>query len=529
MTEQELVEAGVIEFESDGTPYIVHRPGKLPEIADALVYYLGRADCLDVFTRSGGLAKIYRNEEKTPGVRRSEGAVIIHPIRPQHLREILGRAVKHKKFDSRKGELVMTDCSRAAADTVIERGHFTGIRNLEGFIEAPTITMDGRIIDRPGWDEETGLYLAPNEIADYQRPLSMTKEAAKKAADWLISLFRTFPFVSDSDRCAMLSAVLTAIVRRLLPAAPLILITAPTPGTGKTKLSDAIAITATGKKASVIALGQDDAETEKRLGGVLMAGDMVILIDNVEGYLRGTFLCQIATQHSVRYRPMGTSGMLSVPTNSVVIANGNNLTLLGDIQRRVMSIWLDAKTERPELRQFERDFLVDISNNRGRIITAALTIIGAYIDAGKPIINGLAAFGSFEDWDSMCRRPLVWLGLPDPLSSAEALRDQDPDVETMRMVMSAWNAKYGGAELRLSEVIDSGMARIGDVYQNPDLYEALQLACSEKPNSRRLGIWLRQRRGRIVDGFQFMKSGMDGHGKVAKWRLVAAGNTGNSG
>lgn len=529
MNEQAFIDAGVVEFDSNGRPYIINKPGHLPDVCDAEIYYLAKAHQLEVFTRAGGLSKIYPATDMVAGVKRDEGAFAIRAITSPHLRELLGRAVRHMKHDARRNALAPTDCSRAVADTLLERGYFPGVRPLEGFLGAPTITRDARIIDLPGWDQETGLYLAARAISGYQRPTDFSRKAAAQAVTYLNDLFKTFPFCGEPDRCAMLAAVLTAIVRQLLPAAPLLLITAPTPGTGKSKLSEAIGIIVTGRKPAVVALGQDDAETEKRLGGVFLAGDQIILIDNVDGFIRGVFLCQIATQPSVKIRPMGTSTMLDVPTNSTVILNGNNLTLVGDIQRRVMSIGLDAKMERPERRHFAGDFLEDIKANRGPIVRAAMTIIGAYVHAGSPSLEDLPPFGSFEEWDAMCRRPLVWLGLPDPLASAEALRESDPDLETMRMLMGAWRAKFASESVRLAEVVEAAMARTADIYHNPDLYESLQIACSEKPNSRRLGNWLRQRHGRIVEGSMFIKSGQDGHGKVAKWSLVDAGSAGSCG
>lgn len=66
-------------------------------------------------------------------------------------------------------------------------------------------------------------------------------------------------------------------------------------------------------------------------------------------------------------------------------------------------------------------------------------------------------------------------------------------------------------------------------YLHADLRDALQLVCAEKPNSRRLGFWLRAHRDRIVDGLSVKQAGTDGHAKVARWQVVAAGNAGRAG
>lgn len=174
-----------------------------------------------------------------------------------------------------------------------------------------------------------------------------------------------------------------------------------------------------------MSLGHDDAEFEKRLGGVLLAGDAVISIDNIERALRGDLLCQIATQQFVPCAPWGGSGMLNVPTHALLVATGNNLAIIGDLKRRVMMVRLDAHTERPEQRSFDRNHLDEIKAQRGAIITDAFTIVGAYLGACEPKIAGLYDYGGFEEWDRLVRCPLAWLDLPDPLA-AESLRDQDP-------------------------------------------------------------------------------------------------------
>ena len=336
-----------------------------------------------------------------------------------------------------------------------------------------------------------------------------------------MQLFNSFPFVDPADRSAMLCALLTSIQRRLLPAAPLMAITAPTPGTGKTLLCETLAIIATARRASVLSLGHDDAESEKRLAGVLLAGDAVISVDNIERPLKGDLLCQVATQQFVRLRPLGGSGMLNVPTHSLIVATGNNLSIVGDLKRRVVMIRLDAKTERPEHRSFDHDHLATVAERRGEIITLALTIIAAYLAAGAPKIPGSHNFGGFEQWDRMVRRPLLWLDLPDPLLTSEELREQDPDLEAMRLMYTAWWQSFSDRAVTVAEVINEGQS-LGQS-ENEELRDALQLVCAEKPNSRRLGFWLRSHRERIIDGLQLRQAGADSHAKVAKWRVIKCG------
>lgn len=526
-----LQKRGPSSFDSSGRRVIRHDAGKLPEILDACQDALAeQALELNVFSYANRLARIYQASMlPDDGVRRAAGAVMVHPIEAPLARELIGRAAIHEKFDARSNGYKPCDPPRTVAEALLARGHWPALPELSGFIEGPTITLDGRIIDEPGYDAKTGLFGAFTAIPGYRRPAARpTQDDAEKAVAALLDLFKTFPFVGDADRVAMLAGVLTAVVRRVLTSAPLIGMDAPMPGTGKTLLLESLAILATNRRASVLSLGHDDAETEKRLTGVLLAGDAVIGIDNVERPLRGDLLCQVATQQYVRLRPLGASGMLNVPTHALIVVTGNNLSIVGDLKRRVIMVRLDAKTDRPEHRSFNVDHLATVTEQRGEIIARALTIIAAYLAAGAPRVDGLHAYGGFESWDRMVRRPLAWLGLPDPLTTSEALRENDPDLEATRLLLAAWHARFADRPQTAAEVVAVAMemAPMSGDRINSDLYDALQVVCSEKPNTRRLGDWLRRHRDRRVDGYAVYAAGSDGHRKVARWTVSSAGSAG---
>ncbi len=514
-----------VEFDAQGLPIIHHDNGKLPEILDGIELAFSLSPDLNIYRYAGRLARVHQagksDDEK---IRRPAGAVMVHPIESAHAVELAGRAAKHYKFDAREKQDRPCNCPRSVADSFLARLHWPRLPDLAGFIEAPLLAPDGRIIDKPGYDADSGLFCAFVEITGYLRPPAKpTRDQAVKAYERLRAMFDGFPFVDDADQVALVAGIITALLRRVLPAAPLFAITAPSPGTGKTLLCETLAIVATDRRASVMSLGHDDAEFEKRLGGVLLAGDAVISIDNIERALRGDLLCQIATQQFVRLRPLGGSGMLNVPTHALLVATGNNLAIIGDLKRRVLMVRLDAHTERPEQRSFDRNHLDEIKAQRGAIITDALTIVGAYLAASEPKIAGLYDYGGFEEWDRMVRRPLAWLDLPDPLLAAESLRDQDPDLEAMRVLFSAWRASN---QLALGPCTAADVVLTSD--GNHELREALQVVCSEKINSRRLGNWLRGHRDKIVDGLQLRQAGTDGHAKVPRWKVVNAVNAVNA-
>lgn len=517
-------------FNGDGQRVIKHDPGKLPEILDECEQALADADC-NLFVQSGRLVRIYPAKEGLSfGVNRPRGAITLHPVDGAHLVELLTKAAIHERFDARADKSIndgykKCDCPRRVADAFLARGNWPHLNQLAGFIEAPTITPDGRVIELPGYDEETGLFAAFEQNVRSTSPKPKPSCAdAQKAKQVLMELVENFPEVGEEDTSAMLAGIITSLVRRILPAAPMMAITAPTPGTGKTLIAETFAIISAGRRASVLSLGHDDSEAEKRMGGVLMAGDSCILLDNIERPLKGDLLCQVCTQQFVRLRPLGSSIPVSIPTHALLVATGNNLSIVGDLKRRAVLIRMDAKTERPEHRKFDRDHLEYVFEHRGELIRAALEIPLAYIAAGSPAIDGLTPLGGFELWDKMVRRPLVWLGMADPLKSSEELRKQDPDLETMQMVFESWLRVFPLGGATAAEVVAASLYEIAtSVKANPDLYDAMQMVCAEKINSRRLAGWLRTHRDRIIGNMKLEQDGTDTHTKIAKWKVIKCG------
>jgi len=517
-----LVKSGGETFNPDGGRVIRHDPGRLPEILDQTGLALAEK-CDNLFSYTGRLVRVYAAPEASGGVHRPRGALVLHPVDGSHLTELATAAAVHERYDARSEGYKPCDCPRRIADAYLARGNWPELRPLAGFIEAPTITLDGRLIHEPGHDSETGLFQACASIPGWSAPSAKpTADEAKAALKVLLDLVQDFPFVADEDRAAVVAGIITGLLRRVLPAAPLLAVTAPTPGTGKTLIAETFAIIATGRRASVLSLGHDDAEAEKRLAGVLLAGDAVIALDNIERPLKGDLLCQVATQQFVRLRPLGASGMLSIPTHALMVATGNNLSIVGDLKRRVALIRMDSGQERPEQRTFSRDHLEDVFARRGALIRAALTLPLAYLSAGAPAIEGMHPLGGFEQWDRMVRRPLAWLGLPDPLKASESLREQDPDLEGMRLLLGAWHDAFQDKPKTCAELVAAGQI-VSDDYGYPELRDALQLVCNEKPNARRLGYWLRRHQNRIVDGMQVKQTGSDGNAKVARWSVLNCG------
>jgi hypothetical protein len=444
------------------------------------------------------------------------------------LLEAMTSAAKWEVYDGRSEEWVRKDCPTRVVKALRDRTGRWKLPVLAGIINAPTLRADGTLLNRPGYDEATGLLFDPAGATFPAIPENPTKADAEAALAVLCEPVATFPFVGDADRAVALSALLTASIRLAIPTAPMHCFTAPVAGSGKSMLVDLCSVLVTGREAAVIAQGKTPEETEKRLGSLLLAGDPVIAIDNVEEPLGGEFLCQVLTQTVVKARILGKSQTPDLPSNAFVTATGNNLVLVGDVTRRALVCQLDPKCERPEQRKFDRDPIEMVRADRGRHLAAALTVLRAYHNACRACPRPAArdALGSFAAWSQWVREALIWLGEADPVATMEVARESDPKLAATVAVVSQWREVIGAAEVTVKALIERATACTIDPwgkpsFHHPDFREALLVVAGAggAVNSERLGKWLRLHKDRVVAGGRIVKSG-ETHG-TTRWQLLS--------
>jgi hypothetical protein len=357
----------------------------------------------------------------------------------------LARAAIFAKFDARSGGDAPKEPPLSLVYKLREQVAELNLPILSGVVNTPVLRADGSVLDGAGYDQATGLLFDPLGVEFPPIPSDPTLDDALRAKDVLLDLFKTFPFVSPVDLSVAVSLVLTAVARDAIDAAPMHATTAPVAGSGKSKLIDIACVIATGREAGVIAEGPDERETEKRLSAELFAGARIIAIDNVQRALGGQFLCQVLTQALVKPRILGKSETMLIPNRSLVTATGNNLVLAGDLTRRAVICRLDPKCEQPELRSFDFDPVKRAKEIRPQLIVAALTILRAFRLHGRP--SGLPPLGSFEQWSTLVRDALWWIGLDDPAKIIQAVREADPELRALKTVARQW----GGDRRRHSD------------------------------------------------------------------------------
>ena len=280
---------------------------------------------------------------------------------------------------------------------------------MAGVINAPTLRPDGTILDAPGYDPATQLWYHPDsQLVLPQLCAAPTREQAEQALKLFTDLLTGYPFDSNVDRSVALAAILTPVLRGAFDVVPMNLLRAPDAGTGKSHFVDLVSIIARGQLCPVVTNVKSVEEMEKRLGALVLEGAPMASLDNCSCDLGGDLLCQITERRLIRIRILGLSEMPACEWRGVLYATGNNITFLLDMARRGLTANIDAKVERPELREFSFNPIERVLADRGSYIAAAITIARAYITAGSP--EGLRPAGKLRAMEPAGQKPadLAW-------------------------------------------------------------------------------------------------------------------------
>lgn len=476
----------------------------------------------DVFQRAEHLVRPgYHEVSAADG--RTTVAAGLHVLRHAGLIEELSRVAEWQTWDGRSKGWKQIDPPGLVAAVLAARMGQWRLRSISGVITCPTLRPDGSILSDPGYDPVTRLYYQPDPALCLLPSRDWPARAdADAAVDLFSDLLKEFPFVKDYDKAVALSLIITAVVRGALGVVPVHAFTAPTPGTGKSYIADVTSAIVSGRFCPVITPGRTEEELEKRLGAMLLAGYPIISLDNISNGLSGDALCQVAERPTVRIRILGQSETPECEFRGIIIANGNNLAVVGDMTRRVILGKLDAKVERPEDRQFPFDPVKLVLAHRGRYIAAAMTMVRAYLAAGQP--GKLPPLASYGAWSDMVRSAIVWVGCGDPVETMKETRDSDPVLAALRTVLECWRSVFGD-EGKTAQEVATKVAMFDPTTSEGERLTQLRAALAPVAAVRnvidagKLAYWLRNSKGRPAGGWKFVVTGRP-HGTTA-WGVAA--------
>jgi putative DNA primase/helicase len=462
----------------------------------------------------------------TPGLMRVEPAL---------MRQFMDMAAMYERAGP-KGGRIRSVPPEMIAKLMLARAGSWPYRPTTGIIAAPTLRRDGSLLDREGYDETTGLILLG---APPMKPIppAPTRKQALEARNLFFELLKEVPFgdVADEQSRALplysrleksaaasivLDGVLSTVARGAISTTPIKLITAPTFGSSKSYCVDLVAMIATGQNAPVLAWASRAEENEKRLASVVLSGSPILSIDNLSTDLQGDFLCQLVERPALTIRVLGGNEMRTIAPRLTTFATGNNVRVAGDLTRRVLVCRLDAGIEDPYSRRFSQDPRAMIAADRGEYIRAALVMLRAFLASKAQRLTPLA---SYEEWSSLVRSTLVWLGCADPVGTMAIARSEDPRRVAAGAVMTNWRKVFDGEEVTVARLIEVtarkepepggffGASRKPPVSDHAEFFDALVAVSGNtrgEVDCDRLGKWLGQFKDVIIDGLRLEMRGL---------------------
>jgi len=458
------------------------------------------------YQRGGIIVYVYTDK--------STKQTLIQPISQPALVRALSSVATWEQFDGRAKEFVRIDPPARHATILFDSNSYRHLPVINGLARQPYQRPDGSLMKLAGYDLDTGMF----GVFDNRRfaiPDKPTREDAELSLKILNELLQEFCFATEEDRAAALSAILTAAIRPSLVNAPMVHVRAHAVGSGKSYLCALITAFASPQQGTPTTFPADDEECRKLLLAELLRAPAVIEFDNMTSdILPHKSLCTALTSEFITGRILGVSKTATVSTRTVFLSSGNNVTPIKDMTRRCISINLNPEVEIPAARTFKRPNLIaEVLQDRERYVSAAITIVRAWIVAEKPRAKckSLAGFGG---WSDFCRHSLLWLGYADPAASIFEAIKEDPDREQLGRLLTAWQIIFENVPAMVRDAVSKST-----LHGNDELKEILHDIADERGeiNRHRLGRWIKRHQGQIVDGLRFARC--SGNTSAERWRV----------
>lgn len=440
----------------------------------------------------------YQSKGSVVRLRSTGSDVVIEPATEQTMALALSTAADWEKYDGRSKAWVRCDPPVRLCQMLLKANTYDALPELSGIAHQPFFRKgDGALVTRPGYDRLSGIY------AEF-RPQAFvlpepSREAAERALTRLLALLEEFHFAGDTDRSAMLSAMLTAAVRPSLPLAPAFGLTAASPGSGKSYASRlALSFASAGEPFNMSYPANSEEASKAMLAALIQAPAAIAFDDMQTDWLPFGVINRMLTSDTITERVLGSSRVMTAGTNCFVIGTGNNVGPVRDMCRRVVSIRLAPPSSAPAMLEYKGQPVEEVRANREAYVADALTIIAAWQQTGRPKAD-VSPIGSFGDWSDLCRQPLLWLGLPDPATSLMEQVRNDPDTAALAAFMEAWLFQFSQKPVTVRKIVQT-------VHDEPD--QDLAEAITELPvmdrnfvNPSKLGWFLKKNMERIIDGY----------------------------
>jgi len=491
----------------DDLPWISAEDGEFKRVSPKAWSALRKANRPEKFFRCGGI--LARMEQDDGGVQ------VSREMGQDRLRHALARAA-HFFIIKKKGEeeniIAVPPPLDIVRDMLAEPDPPLPILNR--IVEFPLVFADGNPQVRPGYHAPSRTFFAPTPgFSMPQVPERPTADDVKRALGFIDELICDFPFAGESERAHAIALAILPPARELIDGpTPLNIVEAPSPGTGKGLLMDVLAYAALGRWPAMMTEGESEDEWRKRITSKLIGLPSLIVIDNLRRRLDSAALSSALTASCWEDRILGQSKIARLPIRCVWMSSGNNPSLSHEMSRRTVRIRLDAKVDRPWLRQgFKHpDLRGWVKEHRPDLLWSTLTLIRAWFAAGRPLWRG-PVLGMFDSWSKVIGGILQVAGIKGFLGNLSDLYEKsDAEGAVWRGLVSAWWEKFQDQEVGVSDLFEL----VNAMDEAPELGKG-----SEKSQKTRLGRDMVKMRDRQFGDLRIVLAGERKRAK--QWRLVS--------
>lgn len=333
------------------------------------------------------------------------------------------------------------------------------LRRLRGVTHTPLVRRDGSILDTPGYDEPTGLYFLPLPGLEVPKvPESPTRDQVRAAVALLDEVVWDFPFRTPDHRANFLGLMITPVLRQLIPPPyKLGVFDAPMSRSGKTLMTDLIRAVHGGVFRTEVP--EDNEEWVKTISAILnVTTGPVVTFDNVSGKLQSSALDGLLSSRTFQARQLGsTKDMVDRVNDRLWTITSNNANLAGDLIPR--SIWVSINPGQPNPEDrvgFRHDnILTWTEEHRGELLAAMLTLVRAWVVAGRPGPTVPVASDKWDGWVSAVRSILEHAGIPGTFDARESRRQTiTEENKEWAGFLEAIHEVFGDKEFTAAEVLE---------------------------------------------------------------------------
>jgi hypothetical protein len=409
--------------------------------------------------------------------------------------------------------------ANAVLAAALEPKEWPNLRPLFGIVGAPVLRPDGTLLQEPGYDLATCLYLASKVPLD-PVPEEPSARQVRAAREFLLQRFLgDFPWVGDADKANYVGLLVTPILRSYLRTLiPFGVVTSTMPGSGKTILTCGLGMLY-GQR--ILTWTHSDEELRKAITSVLADPVGTIIFDNLaEGtVIDSPVLARLITDRTWADRLLGKNSTAAFANDRVWTATGNNLRLGGDMRTRSVLVGLNPDTPKPEERTGFKIPVLDqwilAPVNQRQVLWHLLVLVADWTRSGAPRRSGVT-MRQFTPWAEAVGGFLAHHGIPGFLANAETVRDIDEEESMWTAFFAQWRKLLGDRWLTTSDLRISADAPLNE--HDPWDGWFITDARGRLPTAKSLGKLLTGQIDRYR-GSYVLRSVMDKHSKVRTWRV----------